>query len=130
MWLFFNKHPITITKIKRYCLYFILILTHDHDIMPLKLETSMANTNQARKRARQADTKRDHNSKQRSALRTEIKKFRLEIPSTTERSKLSDLQSHIDKAAKKGIISTNRGKRLMQRLSSAFKQATANTSTA
>lgn len=84
----------------------------------------MANTNQARKRARQADVRRDHNSKQRSALRTEIKKFRAAMP-TLERSAFSGIQSHIAKAAKKGIISVNRARRLTERLSAAFKKAAA-----
>jgi small subunit ribosomal protein S20 len=82
----------------------------------------MANTNQARKRARQADSRRDHNSKLRSSLRTEIKKFRSSLDeNSADQSKLSVLQGHIDIAAKKGIISVNRARRLVQRLNSALK---------
>ena len=86
----------------------------------------MANTNQARKRAKQAETRRNHNSKQRSALRTEIKRFRNDLMNTrADRAKLSILQGHLATAAKKGIISTNRAKRLIQRLNTALKTKTA-----
>ena len=82
----------------------------------------MANTNQARKRARQADARREHNSQQRSALRTEIKKFRTSVLSkTATREQLSSIQSHLDKAAKRGLIPKNRAKRLIQRLNQASK---------
>tara|TARA_B100001989_G_scaffold243872_1_gene211990 strand:+ start:603 stop:866 length:264 start_codon:yes stop_codon:yes gene_type:complete len=81
----------------------------------------MANTNQARKRARQADATRDHNSKQRSALRTEIKKFRAALATCKDRDAIKPVQSHIDKAAQKGIISRNRARRLVQRLNNALK---------
>lgn len=84
----------------------------------------MANTNQARKRARQADARREHNSQQRSALRTEIKKFRESIANNTaSREQLSTIQSHLDKAAKRGLIPKNRAKRIIQRLNQASKAA-------
>lgn len=82
----------------------------------------MANTNQARKRARQADARREHNSQQRSSLRTEIKKFRANIlDNTATREQLSSIQSSLDKAAKRGLIPKNRARRLIQRLNQASK---------
>ena len=83
----------------------------------------MANTNQARKRARQADAKRAHNSSQKSALRKEIRKFRTELTAKTERSSFSVVQSHISKAAAKGLIPKNRAQRIVSRLNDALRNA-------
>lgn len=85
----------------------------------------MANTNQARKRARQADARRDHASSQRSALRKEIRKFRANLSSTTERAALSVVQGHIARAAQKNLIPKQRANRIIQRLSAALKRAVA-----
>ena len=83
----------------------------------------MANTNQAKKRARQAESRRAQNSSQRSALRKEIRKFRSELSPKTERSELSTVQGHISRAAQKGLIPKNAARRLISRLNSASKAA-------
>lgn len=83
----------------------------------------MANTNQAKKRARQAETRRAQNSSQKSALRKEIKKFKSELSSKTGRSELSVVQSHVSRAAQKGLIPKNTANRLISRLNHASKQA-------
>ncbi|MEC8881697.1 MAG: 30S ribosomal protein S20 [Pseudomonadota bacterium] len=83
----------------------------------------MANTNQAKKRARQAESRRAQNSSQKSALRKEIKKFRSQLSSKTERSELSTVQSHVSRAAQKGLIPKNAARRLISRLNNASKQA-------
>ncbi len=85
----------------------------------------MANTNQARKRARQADARRDHASGQKSALRKEIKKFRTSLTPSSTRSDLSSVQAHIARAAQKQLIPKHRADRMIQRLNAALKRVIA-----
>lgn len=82
----------------------------------------MANSNQAKKRARQGDARRDHASSQRSALRTEIRKFRANLSSSTERSEFSVVQGHIARAGKKNLIPKQRANRIIKRLAAALKR--------
>ncbi|MDM8547857.1 30S ribosomal protein S20 [Candidatus Venteria ishoeyi] len=79
----------------------------------------MANSPQAKKRARQAETRRLHNSSQRSTLRTEIKK----VVSAIESGDKSNAEAAykvavpvIDRAACKGLIHQNKAARHKSRL--------------
>lgn len=84
----------------------------------------MANTAQARKRARQAVAQRAHNMSQRSALRTAIKKVRKAIDAgdkTAAQAVFKDSQSVIDSIADKNIVHKNTAARYKSRLSAAIK---------
>ena len=81
----------------------------------------MANTPQARKRARQAETRRQHNVGQRSAMRTAIKK----VLSALQTGEVEDAQSAykaavpvIDRAVTHGLIHKNKAARHKSRLNS------------
>lgn len=79
----------------------------------------MANTPQAKKRARQNDKRRIHNMSQRSALRTAIKKLlKLISDKNADEAKAAyqSAVSHIDRASSKGLHHANRAARLKQRL--------------
>ncbi len=84
----------------------------------------MANTIQARKRARQADKQRTHNVSLRSALRTAIKKVRKAIglgDKVAAQAVFKDSQSIIDSIADKKIIHKNAAARHKSRLAAAIK---------
>jgi small subunit ribosomal protein S20 len=84
----------------------------------------MANTAQARKRARQATQQRALNMSQRSALRTAIKKVRKAIGAgdkAAAQSVFNDSQSVIDSIADKNIVHKNTAARYKSRLSAAIK---------
>lgn len=84
----------------------------------------MANTAQARKRARQAVVQRAHNMAQRSELRTAIKKVRAAIAAGDKAAAATVLQSSmsvVDRIADKKIIHKNKAARHKSRLSSAIK---------
>ena len=81
----------------------------------------MANTSQARKRARQAEAHRRHNASQRSALRTAIKKVVTAIASGEHESAQQAYQAAvpvIDRAVTHGIIHKNKAARHKSRLNS------------
>lgn len=79
----------------------------------------MANTAQARKRARQADQRNLHNSSQRSALRTAMKKV---VNAAASGDPVAAAAAYkvavpvIDKAIKKGLIHKNTAARTKSRL--------------
>lgn len=84
----------------------------------------MANTVQARKRARQAIVQRAHNMAQRSELRTAIKKVRTAIAAGDKAAAAGILQasvSVIDRIADKNIIHKNKASRHKSRLAQAIK---------
>ena len=84
----------------------------------------MANSAQARKRARQASAQRDHNMSQRSELRTAIKKVRKAIEAGDQGAAASVFQasmSVIDRIADKGIVHKNKAARHKSRLAHAIK---------
>lgn len=84
----------------------------------------MANSAQARKRARQAVQRRAQNMSLRSTLRTAIKKVRKAIDSgdkTVAQTVFKESQSVIDSIADKNIIHKNTASRYKSRLSSAIK---------
>jgi small subunit ribosomal protein S20 len=84
----------------------------------------MANSAQARKRARQADKQNAHNSSLRSELRTSVKKVIKAIAAgdkTAAQSVFKDTVSAVDRIADKKIIHKNKAARHKSRLSAAIK---------
>lgn len=82
-------------------------------------ETALANTVQAKKRARQAEDHRQHNTSLRSMLRTHIKKV-LKAVETKDKNAAQaaykEAVSVIDRVANKGIIHKNNAARQKSRL--------------
>lgn len=84
----------------------------------------MANTVQARKRAKQAEKQRAHNSSLRSELRTAIKKVVKAIEAgdkVAAQSVYSSSVGTLDSIADKKIIHKNKASRHKSRLSAAIK---------
>ncbi|HEX7234963.1 MAG TPA: 30S ribosomal protein S20 [Nitrosospira sp.] len=84
----------------------------------------MANSAQARKRARQNVKQRGHNMSMRSQLRTAIKHVRKAIGSADKPAAQAAFQASagmIDSIADKGIIHKNKAARHKSRLSAAIK---------
>ncbi len=84
----------------------------------------MANTAQARKRARQSERRRQHNSSLRSTLRTTIKKVRAAIAAGDKVAAEAIFRastSVIDKIADKDIVHKNTAARHKSRLSRQIK---------
>jgi small subunit ribosomal protein S20 len=84
----------------------------------------MANTAQARKRARQAVKQRAHNASLRSTLRTAIKKILKAIEAGDKKVAQASFQENasvIDRIAEKKIIHKNKAARHKSRLSASIK---------
>jgi small subunit ribosomal protein S20 len=84
----------------------------------------MANSAQARKRARQAVAQRDHNMSLRSKFRTAVKKVRKAIDAGDKAAAQSEFlasMSVIDSVADKKIVHKNKAARHKSRLSQALK---------
>ena len=84
----------------------------------------MANTAQARKRARQNDKQRAHNASLKSAFRTAIKKVIKAISSGDKKVAKETFDSNvaiIDRIADKKIVHKNKAARHKSRLNSAIK---------
>ncbi len=84
----------------------------------------MANSAQARKRARQAVATNKHNSSLRSMLRTSIKRVRQAIEAGDQNAAndvFKKASSVIDRVADKNIIHKNKAARHKSRLSAAIK---------
>lgn len=84
----------------------------------------MANSAQARKRARQASEQRDHNISLRSTLRTAVKKVRKAIDAgdkTAAQTVFQASMSVIDRIADKKLVHKNKAARHKSRLSAAIK---------
>jgi len=84
----------------------------------------MANTAQARKRARQSVERNKHNASLRSMLRTAIKRVRQAIDAGDQSAANDVFQkttSIIDRVADKNIIHKNKAARHKSRLSAAIK---------
>jgi small subunit ribosomal protein S20 len=84
----------------------------------------MANSAQARKRARQASRQRDHNASLRTELRTAIKKVQKAIlagDKAAAQTVFSQSTSVVDSIADKKIIHKNKAARHKSRLSAAIK---------
>jgi small subunit ribosomal protein S20 len=86
----------------------------------------MANSAQARKRARQAEQHRQRNAAQRSTLRTAIKKI-LKALRAGDKAAAADAYKAavplIDRAAGKGLIHANKAARHKSRLNAHIKAA-------
>lgn len=84
----------------------------------------MANTKQAKKRARQAEKHRKHNASRRSMLRTHIKKvvYAIEAKDLEKaREAYNAAVPIIDRMATKGLIHKNKAARHKSRLSTHIK---------
>ena len=84
----------------------------------------MANTAQARKRARQSVTRNAHNTALRSTLRTAIKKVRKAVAAGNKAdavTTLSAASSVIDRIADKRIVHKNSASRFKSRLTHSVK---------
>lgn len=84
----------------------------------------MANSSQAKKRARQAEVRRRHNASQSSMVRTHIKKVVAAIQSgdqKTAQQAYSQAVPIIDRMADKGIMHKNKAARHKSRLNAAVK---------
>ncbi len=84
----------------------------------------MANSAQAKKRARQAEDSRQLNASQRSAMRTSIKKLQAAIDSGDKEQATAAYQAavpQLDKMARKGIIHKNAAARSKSRLNNAVR---------
>lgn len=85
---------------------------------------SMANSAQAKKRARQAEATRKRNASQKSELRTAVKKVRKAIASgdkAVATQVLQQSQAVMDRLADKKIVHKNMVSRTKSRLSQAIK---------
>jgi small subunit ribosomal protein S20 len=84
----------------------------------------MANTAQARKRARQSEKRRQHNASLRSTLRTAVKKVKKAIVAgdkAAAEKMLQASQAVIDRIADKKIIHKNKASRDKSRLAKRIK---------
>lgn len=84
----------------------------------------MANTKQAKKRARQAEKHRQHNASRKSMLRTYIKKVVLAIEAKDKAAANEAFKSAvpiIDRMATKGLIHQNKAARHKSRLNQRIK---------
>lgn len=84
----------------------------------------MANTAQATKRAEQSQQRLEHNSAQRSKLRTAIKKVRKDLKENNGSEDFKAVVSLIDKTARKGLIHKNKAARLKSRMNRSLKLKT------
>jgi small subunit ribosomal protein S20 len=87
-------------------------------------KSTVANSAQARKRARQAETHRQHNASLRSRTRTSIKKVIAAIRSGDKEQAKMALQSAtpiVDGMVNKGLIHRNKAARHKSRLSARIK---------
>lgn len=84
----------------------------------------MANSAQAKKRARQAEDNRQLNTSQRSAMRTSIKKLQAAITTGDKDLATAAFKAAVpflDKMARKGIIHKNAAARSKSRLNNAVR---------
>ncbi|MGA8033291.1 MAG: 30S ribosomal protein S20 [Casimicrobiaceae bacterium] len=84
----------------------------------------MANTAQARKRARQAEATRQRNASLKSALRTAVKKVKKAITAGDKGAATAEMresQAVIDRIADKKIVHKNLASRTKSRLAQAIK---------
>ena len=84
----------------------------------------MANIKSARKRARQAIVRRDHNMGLRTSVRTAIKNVKKAIATGNKDAAaktLQDSQRVIDRVVSKGVLHRNAGDRHKSRLAHALK---------
>lgn len=85
----------------------------------------MANTVQARKRARQAEKHRAHNAARRSLMRTKVKKVLKAVEAKDKdgaTSAFREASSIIDRLAGKGLVHKNAAARYKSRLNERIRQ--------
>ena len=86
----------------------------------------MANTPQARKRARQATQHRERNMSQRAAMRTHVKKYLKSVDGSDIDVAEKDYRiavSQVDRATRRGLHHRNKAARLKSRLNARLKSA-------
>ncbi|WP_106475581.1 30S ribosomal protein S20 [Phytohalomonas tamaricis] len=84
----------------------------------------MANSKQARKRARQSEVRRKHNASQRSMVRTYVKRVLKAIQSGDHAQAMTEFkqaQPIIDRIADKDIIAKKKAARIKSRLNARIK---------
>ncbi len=84
----------------------------------------MANTAQARKRARQAETHRQHNAGRRSMMRTYIKRILAAVEAGNKeeaQAAYNEAVPVIDRSANNGLIHKNKAARFKSRLNTRVK---------
>ena len=84
----------------------------------------MANTAQARKRARQAETHRQHNASRRRMMRTELKRVLKAIAAGDKQGAIEAYKQAvpvIDRIANQGLIHKNKAARHKSRLNTQIK---------
>ena len=85
----------------------------------------MANTAQARKRARQADAHRDHNNALRTRFKTAVKTAKTALSKgdkATAKTAFNSAMSMIDKTVTKGLIHKNKAARQKSRLNAELRK--------
>lgn len=85
----------------------------------------MANSPQSKKRARQAEKRRQRNASSRSEVRTFIKRVLKAVKNGEHELAMREFQqasSKLDKAAQKGLIHKNKAARHKSRLNSKIKE--------
>jgi small subunit ribosomal protein S20 len=84
----------------------------------------LANIKSAKKRAKQAEVRRERNVARRSAMRTQVKKF-LKVVEAGDISTANDVfrqtASILDKSAREGLIHKNKAARTKSRLNKKIK---------
>jgi small subunit ribosomal protein S20 len=84
----------------------------------------LANSVQARKRARQAEKRRQHNASRRSTMRTYLKNVVKAIETGDKEAAANAFKSavaHLDRAAGKGLIHRNKAARHKSRINARIK---------
>jgi small subunit ribosomal protein S20 len=84
----------------------------------------LANSTQARKRARQAEKRRQHNASRRSTMRTYLKNVLKAIEKGDRDAAVSAFEAavpHLDRAAGKGLIHKNKAARHKSRINARIK---------
>lgn len=88
----------------------------------------MANSKQARKRARQAEVRRQHNASQRSMVRTYVKRVLKAVQTGDHAASMTEFkkaQPVLDRMADKDVISKKKAARLKSRLNARIKHLAA-----
>jgi small subunit ribosomal protein S20 len=102
------------------------ILRQDHILFLVQNQwrCTLANTAQAKKRARQAEDRRGHNASMRSEMRTYLKKVTKSVEegnSTIAKTVYQKATSLVDRLAGKGLIHANKAARHKSRLNAKLK---------
>lgn len=88
----------------------------------------MANSKQARKRARQAEVRRQHNASQRSVVRTYVKRVLKAVQAGDHAVAMAEFrvaQPVLDRMADKDVIAKKKAARLKRRLNARIKNLAA-----